>query len=64
MTGKPYSVHWKRQGEWKEVFSCDDFAEARDHAFNKISLGHITERIEIRDSSGPVETVYDKSWKR
>lgn len=60
---KPYSVHWKRQGEWKEVFSSGHLAEARDYAFNKVSLGHITERIEIRDPSGVLETVYDKAWK-
>lgn len=60
---KPYSVHWKRQGEWKELFSSHDPAEARDYAFNEVSLGPITERIEIRDGSGVLETVYDKAWK-
>jgi len=60
---KPYQVWWKRQGEWKMVYSSDDPVAARGHAYNEISLGPITERIEIRDGSGVMETVYDKSWK-
>jgi len=60
---KPNQVWWKRQGEWKMVFSSDDPVAARDHAYNEISLGPITERIEIRDGGGVLETVYDKNWK-
>jgi len=63
MTAKPNQVWWKRQGEWKLLFSSDNSVEARDYAYNNISLGHITERIEIRDGGGVLETVYDKSWK-
>lgn len=60
---KPYSVHWKRQDEWVELYSSHEPDKARDYAVNNIVHGHITQRIEIRDGSGVLETVYDSSWK-
>ncbi len=59
---KPYSVHWKRQGEWIKVFETHDPTAARDYARNRIVHGGITERIEIRVACWPLETVYASAW--
>jgi hypothetical protein len=62
MSGE-YTVHWKRQGEWVQVFKHLSPFECALYAKDKIVHGHITERIEIRDSAGDVlDTVYDSSW--
>lgn len=58
-----YYVKWKRQGEWKDVFSSLNPSEAVDYAMNKIVHGRITERIEIHDTGGCIRVEYDSSWK-
>jgi len=62
LSSKPYTVHWKRQGEWVEVYSSHNPDDAMNYAKNDIAHGGITERIEIRDSGGALETVYDSTW--
>ena len=57
------SVWWKRQGEWVNLFETQNLLEASDYAANKIVHGGITERIEIRDGTGVLETVYDSTWE-
>ena len=59
---KPYSVWWKRQGEWVRLFETDQPVEAKSYARDKIVHGGITERIEIRGLCGTLEAVFDKSW--
>ena len=56
------TVHWKRQDEWKELGSFHDLDSALDYANNSITHGHITQRIEIRDGTGVLRTVYDSNW--
>ena len=51
------TVHWKRQDEWKELGSFHDLDSALDYANNSI-----TQRIEIRDGTGVLRTVYDSNW--
>lgn len=56
------TVWWKRQGEWKELKSFALLQDALDYAMINITHGHITERIEVRQGTEVIRTVYDESW--
>jgi hypothetical protein len=58
---KPFSVWWKRQGEWVKLTDWQSYAAAQDYATHCIVHGHITERIEIREGKSAF-AIYDKSW--
>lgn len=61
--GVGFRVWWKRQGEWKKVFSSYSPFEASLYAYDKIRHGGITERIELREAGGEVvDVIYDRSW--
>jgi phosphoglycolate phosphatase-like HAD superfamily hydrolase len=59
---KPYSVWVKQQGEWSLCFETHNPTDAREYAVDHIHFGRPIERIEIRDLTGVLETVWDGSW--
>ena len=61
---KPYSVWIKHDtDEWTLAFASWSPSDAREYARNKISYTgwHIV-RVELRDRTGVLETVFDRSW--
>jgi len=61
---KPYQVWWKRFGGWRMVFDTHTPSEAHEYARDRVAHGGITERIEVRDLTGVLSTVFDASWVR
>jgi len=58
-----YKVMWRSYGEWVKLLETDDPVEARNYALNNVCHSGITERIEVQDSSGCLETIYDCNWQ-
>ena len=55
------TVKWRRQNEWREVYT-GDFDSALAYARNSIVHGGITQRIELHDNTGSIRCVYDSTW--
>lgn len=60
---KPYQVWVMQCDEWRCVFSSHNPIEATDYAKTRISYtGKSVQRVELRDLTGPLDTIYDSSW--
>lgn len=61
---KPYSVWCKQCDEWRCLLTTHNPVEAHDYANNRIVHGNNVQRIEIRDLTGVLETLFDSSWQQ
>lgn len=59
---KPYQVWIKQCDEWRCVFDAHNPIAAHDYCMNNVVHGNNVQRIEIRDLTGVIETLFDKSW--
>lgn len=65
MSTKPYSVWVKMEGrDWRMLFESHVPNEAHEFAQTKVYHGGPVERVEVRDLTGPIATVFDRSWRR
>jgi len=64
MSGKPlpYSVWVKQSGDWRCVFSTHNPPDAHSYATQNVVHGNNVQRIEVRDLTGTLETVFDSTW--
>jgi hypothetical protein len=61
---KPNQVWIKQDNvDWRCIFSSHSPMEARDYAMHNVAHGNNVERIELRDLTGSLGAVYDRSWK-
>ena len=61
---KPYSVWVKQCDEWRCLLSTHNPIEAHEYAMENVVHGHNVQRIEVRDLTGPLETVFDNTWSQ
>ena len=61
---KQYFVTWTRQGMTSKVFESQLADDCTAYAMDKIRHDGITERIEVHDYTGCLETVYSKYWRQ
>lgn len=59
---KPNQVWVKQSGEWHCVFDSHSPLDARYFAWNHVAHSGNVERVEVRDLTGPLVTVFDWSW--
>lgn len=59
---KPYQVWCKQSDEWKMLFDSHTPLDCEDYAHDNVHHGNNVQRIEIRDLTGVLRTVYDSSW--
>ena len=60
---KPIQVWVKMADEWKCVFSAHSPPEARYYAYEAVAKDPTrVQRVEIRDLTGVLETVFDQRW--
>lgn len=59
---KPYQVWVKQSGTFNMLFDSHNPVECKTYALENIHQGNNVERIEIRDLTGPVETIFDSGW--
>jgi hypothetical protein len=60
---KPYQVWCKQCDGWRCLYATDDPIEAHLFAWHNIHHGNNVQRVEVRDLTGVLETVYDEGWQ-